>query len=87
MDPRPPNPLRRFSPAPVTVQAPDYDDEPPTSPDATANTTAWGRLVSVFADLDQRDSKAACDLLIAWWKSSPDRRVLLSALAREFRDK
>ncbi len=57
--------------------------EAPTRPDA-ANAQAWGRLTSAFADLDAREANDAVALLIAWTKLGPNRRVLISALAREF---
>lgn len=62
------------------------DDEPPTSPDAAAGT-AFGRLASIFADLDNYEAKQACDLLVAWVKCGPDNRVLLNALGRELASK
>ena len=68
------------------LSAPD-DDEEITRPEGVSIETAWGRLASVFADLDIRESHEVAALVIDWVKSPIESRVLISALARQLKDK
>jgi hypothetical protein len=62
-------------------------DEEITRPEGVSIETAWGRLASIFADLDPRESHEAASLLLNWTKAGPEPRVLISALARLLKDK
>ena len=59
-----------------------FHDEEITKAEGNDQRTAWGRMASIFADLDSRDSQEAATLLLRWTQSGHEQRVLISALAR-----